>query len=100
MNFYGKINQRNIYIFLTLGTLRSDRIHPAGNFTLHDLLAILPIVDPVLVVRATGAQLLEALENGVYKYPALDGRYVHLYKWNLIISDLFSGFFQLACFQD
>uniref|UniRef100_A0A2K6G2M8 Ecto-5'-nucleotidase n=1 Tax=Propithecus coquereli TaxID=379532 RepID=A0A2K6G2M8_PROCO len=60
---------------LNSGTLRSDRIHPAGNFTLHDLLAILPIVDPVLVVRITGTQLLEALENGVYKYPALDGRF-------------------------
>nr|XP_008260488.2 trifunctional nucleotide phosphoesterase protein YfkN isoform X1 [Oryctolagus cuniculus] len=60
---------------LNSGTLRSDRIHPAGNFTLHDLLAILPIVDPVLVVKVTGAQLLEALENGVYKYPALDGRF-------------------------
>lgn len=41
---------------------------------MHDLLVILPIVDPVLVVRVTGEQLLEALENGVYKYPALDGR--------------------------
>ncbi|KAM9254036.1 snake venom 5'-nucleotidase-like [Dugong dugon] len=60
---------------LNSGTLRSNRIHPVGNFTLHDLLAILPIVDPVLVVRVTGAQLLEALENGVYKYPALDGRF-------------------------
>ncbi|XP_072461140.1 mannosylglucosyl-3-phosphoglycerate phosphatase-like [Notamacropus eugenii] len=60
---------------LNSGTLRSDRIHPAGDFTLHDLLAILPIVDPVLVVRVTGAQLLEALENGVYKYPDLDGRF-------------------------
>uniref|UniRef100_A0A8C5KQG2 Ecto-5'-nucleotidase n=1 Tax=Jaculus jaculus TaxID=51337 RepID=A0A8C5KQG2_JACJA len=55
--------------------LISDRIHPPGNFTLHDLLAVLPIVDPVLVVRVTGSQLLEALENGVYKYPALDGRF-------------------------
>jgi hypothetical protein len=36
-------------------------------------------VDPVLVVRVTGAQLLEALENGVYKYPALDGRYVYTF---------------------
>ncbi|XP_028638873.1 snake venom 5'-nucleotidase-like [Grammomys surdaster] len=60
---------------LNSGTLRSDRIHPPGNFTLYDLLAILPIVDPVLVIRATGKQLLEALENGVYKYPALDGRF-------------------------
>lgn len=26
-------------------------------------------MDPVLVIRVTGEQLLEALENGVYKYP-------------------------------
>lgn len=36
-------------------------------------------MDPVLVIRVTGSQLLEALENGVYKYPALDGRYVHMF---------------------
>ncbi|CAM2114073.1 mannosylglucosyl-3-phosphoglycerate phosphatase-like [Caretta caretta] len=60
---------------LNSGTLRSNHIHPAGDFTMHDLLTILPIVDPLLVVRITGGQLLEALENGVYRYPALDGRF-------------------------
>lgn len=61
---------------MIVGTLRSNHIHPAGDFTMHDLLTILPIVDPLLVVRITGGQLLEALENGVYRYPALDGRYI------------------------
>ncbi|XP_024050518.1 uncharacterized protein LOC112103131 [Terrapene carolina triunguis] len=60
---------------LNSGTLRSNHIHPAGDFTMHDLLTILSIVDPLLVVRITGGQLLEALENGVYRYPALDGRF-------------------------
>lgn len=43
---------------------------------MHDLLSILPILDALLVVKVTGKQLLEALENGVYRYPDLDGRYV------------------------
>uniref|UniRef100_A0A8C0GFN6 Ecto-5'-nucleotidase n=1 Tax=Chelonoidis abingdonii TaxID=106734 RepID=A0A8C0GFN6_CHEAB len=60
---------------LNSGTLRSNHIHRAGDFTMRDLLTILPIVDPLLVVRITGGQLLEALENGVYRYPALDGRF-------------------------
>uniref|UniRef100_A0A8D0LB87 Ecto-5'-nucleotidase n=1 Tax=Sphenodon punctatus TaxID=8508 RepID=A0A8D0LB87_SPHPU len=60
---------------LNSGTLRSNRVHPAGDFTMHDLLTILPIVDPLLAVRITGGELLEALENGVYRYPALDGRF-------------------------
>ncbi|XP_053156537.1 snake venom 5'-nucleotidase-like isoform X2 [Hemicordylus capensis] len=60
---------------LNSGTLRSNQIHPAGDFTMHDLLTILPIMDALLVVRVTGKQLLEALENGVYRYPALDGRF-------------------------
>lgn len=38
-----------------------------GISLMHDLLALLPVVDPVLVVRVTGDQLLEALENGVNK---------------------------------
>ena len=47
--------------------------HPGGSFTLYGLVAILSVVDPVLVVRITGAQLPEAPENGVYKYPLVDG---------------------------
>uniref|UniRef100_UPI00398EC83B mannosylglucosyl-3-phosphoglycerate phosphatase-like isoform X1 n=1 Tax=Pristiophorus japonicus TaxID=55135 RepID=UPI00398EC83B len=60
---------------LNSGTLRSDRLHPPGDFTMHDLLLVLPIVDPLLVVQVTAEQLLEALENGVSMYPELDGRF-------------------------
>ncbi|XP_048458433.1 trifunctional nucleotide phosphoesterase protein YfkN-like isoform X3 [Rhincodon typus] len=56
-------------------TLRSDRLHPPGDFTMHDLLLVLPIVDPLLVVQVTAEQLLDALENGVSMYPELDGRF-------------------------
>ncbi|XP_078531267.1 mannosylglucosyl-3-phosphoglycerate phosphatase-like isoform X1 [Lissotriton helveticus] len=63
---------------LNSGTLRSDRVHPAGNFTLHDLMSILPLVDPVLVVKIRGDVLLKALENGVCQFPALDGRYLQV----------------------
>lgn len=34
-----------------------------------------PFEDPVVVIRVKGQQLLEALQNGVSKYPALDGRF-------------------------
>uniref|UniRef100_A0A4W3K413 Snake venom 5'-nucleotidase-like n=1 Tax=Callorhinchus milii TaxID=7868 RepID=A0A4W3K413_CALMI len=60
---------------LNSGTLRSDRLHPPGDFTMHDLLLVLPIVDPLLVVQVTTQQLLEALENGVSMYPEPDGRF-------------------------
>ncbi len=60
---------------LFAGTFRSDRIHPAGNLTLGDLVAILPMMDPVLVLEATGEQILAGLENGVCAFPKLEGRF-------------------------
>lgn len=36
------------------GTLRSDRIHPRGEFTMRDLVSILPMVDNLLVLKITG----------------------------------------------
>ena len=36
------------------GTLRSDRIHPKGEFKVKDLLSILPMVDPIVVIEITG----------------------------------------------
>ena len=46
---------------LNSGTLRSDRIHRRGNFKLKDLLAILPLVDPVIVLQITGQKQNPAL---------------------------------------
>lgn len=79
---------------LNSGTLRSDRVHPKGqlcmgvrhagranhapticNRFLQDLFAILPMIDGTVVIEATGAQILAALENGVSKWPALEGRF-------------------------
>ncbi len=39
---------------LNSGTLRSDRIHPAGPFTLRDLNQILPMLDPLIVLEISG----------------------------------------------
>ncbi|GBN78831.1 Trifunctional nucleotide phosphoesterase protein YfkN [Araneus ventricosus] len=60
---------------LNSGTLRSDRIHPKGPFTMRDLVTILPMMDSLLVVSISGEQLHKALENGVSQYPKLEGRF-------------------------
>ena len=39
---------------LNSGTLRSDRVHPVGPFTLGDLNTILPMLDPLVVIEVTG----------------------------------------------
>lgn len=60
---------------LNSGTLRSDRIHPKGEFKLRDLVTIMPMMDPMIVLLATGDQIHRALENGVSQYPKLEGRF-------------------------
>jgi len=62
-------------VLMNSGTFRSDGIHYQGDFRLRDLMTILPINDTVVVIVASGKQLLEALENGVSKYPKLEGRF-------------------------
>lgn len=60
---------------LNSGTLRSDRIHPKGDFKLRDLVTIMPMMDPMIVLAATGFQIWKALENGVSQWPKLEGRF-------------------------
>ncbi|GAX77495.1 hypothetical protein CEUSTIGMA_g4939.t1 [Chlamydomonas eustigma] len=62
-------------VLINGGTFRSDAIHSAGPFTLGDLLSIMTMVDPILVIEATGEQILQGLENGVSMYPKLEGRF-------------------------
>ena len=50
---------------LNSGTLRSDREHPAGKFSMRDLMTILPMLDEMCVVKISGKRLLEVLENSV-----------------------------------
>jgi len=60
---------------LNSGTLRSDRIHPKGDFTMRDLFNILGYIDPIAVLEASGLQIWQALENGVSQWPKLEGRF-------------------------
>ncbi|XP_045505601.1 snake venom 5'-nucleotidase isoform X2 [Colias croceus] len=62
-------------LLLNSGTFRSDQVHPAGEFTLRDLCSIIPMRDPLVVVEASGATVLQVLENAVSKYPSLEGRF-------------------------
>ncbi|CAB3377336.1 Hypothetical predicted protein [Cloeon dipterum] len=63
------------FVLLNSGTLRSDRQHPAGEFTLKDLMNVLPMMDSLTVLSVTGSQVLKMLENSVSQYPRLEGRF-------------------------
>ncbi|XP_054710745.1 trifunctional nucleotide phosphoesterase protein YfkN-like [Uloborus diversus] len=60
---------------LNSGTLRADRILPKGDFTLRDLVNLLPMMDPMIVLNAPGENIYLALENSVSQYPKLEGRF-------------------------
>ncbi|XP_059471868.1 snake venom 5'-nucleotidase isoform X2 [Neocloeon triangulifer] len=63
------------FVLLNSGTLRSDREHCAGEFTLRDLMSVLPMMDCLTVLSVTGSQILKMLENSVSQYPRLEGRF-------------------------
>ncbi len=42
---------------------------------MRDLMTILPMLDTLVVLKVSGTQLVEALENGVSQYPKLEGRF-------------------------
>ncbi|CAI7589947.1 hypothetical protein N7533_009889 [Penicillium manginii] len=60
------------------GTIRGDQIYPPGILRLKDLLNCFPFEDPVVLLRAKGQAVLEALENGVSQLPALEGRFTQV----------------------
>lgn len=60
---------------LNCGTIRSNYVFPRGIIKLGDLRLMLPYEDLVLKAEITGEQLVKALENGVSKNPALEGRF-------------------------
>jgi len=69
---------------INAGALRSDRIHPHGDFKKGDLMSILPFMNTLVVLGVTGAQLVGALENGVSKYPSHEGCFPQVSKIVLI----------------
>ncbi|KAJ1643275.1 hypothetical protein LPJ64_004934 [Coemansia asiatica] len=61
--------------FLCGGAIRSDSIYPEGPIRLREIMNIFPFEDPVVVIKLTGDQIRRALENGVSKWPAHEGRF-------------------------
>jgi 5'-nucleotidase / UDP-sugar diphosphatase len=57
------------------GSIRGDRIYPAGELTRRTLLAMHPFGNVVCKVELPGSVLVQALNNGVAKYPAAAGQF-------------------------
>lgn len=60
------------------GTFRSGRMYGPGEITIKDILNVFPFSDPMVTIRMTGRKVVEALENGVSKYPKHDGRFLQV----------------------
>ncbi|KAI9847569.1 MAG: hypothetical protein M1837_002143 [Sclerophora amabilis] len=60
---------------MAAGTIRGDQIYPPGVLKLKMLMDCYPFEDPVVVIRVKGKAILQALENGLSKVPALEGRF-------------------------
>ena len=57
------------------GSIRADRFIEKGDITARDVNDLFPKDDEMVVIEITGEKLLLALENGVSKYPATEGRF-------------------------
>ncbi|CAO3679079.1 hypothetical protein CU097_014074 [Rhizopus azygosporus] len=72
--------------FCVGGTIRNDNVIDVGEITFGDILTAFPFLDPVVVIRVTGKQLWDALENSVSEYPKQEGRFPQLagirLEWN------------------
>lgn len=64
--------------FLNGGTIRSDMVHTAGRLTMRDFLSALPFLDELVVIEATGLDIIAALENGVSSWPTREGRFLQV----------------------
>ncbi|KAF8126527.1 Metallo-dependent phosphatase-like protein [Boletus edulis] len=62
-------------VLISAGTLRGDSVYPPGVITLGNILEILPFDDPTVVLELDGESLWDALEEGLSKYPAQEGRF-------------------------
>ncbi|KAM0326577.1 hypothetical protein ACHAQA_006446 [Verticillium albo-atrum] len=60
---------------MAAGTIRGDQVYPPGVLRVRDITNCFPFEDPVVVIRVTGSQLRDALENSVSMYPAQEGRF-------------------------
>ncbi|KAG4435346.1 hypothetical protein IFR05_009169 [Cadophora sp. M221] len=57
------------------GTIRGDQIYPPGVLKARDIMNCFPFEDPCVVLKVNGQAILDAIENSVSLYPALEGRF-------------------------
>eukprot|EP01062_Namystynia_karyoxenos_P081640 TRINITY_DN900_c0_g1_i6.p1 TRINITY_DN900_c0_g1~~TRINITY_DN900_c0_g1_i6.p1 ORF type:complete len:871 (+),score=254.23 TRINITY_DN900_c0_g1_i6:79-2691(+) len=57
------------------GCMRADRHFDAGTLTVGDILAIVPIEDPMIVIEVGGDDIIASLNSATSRYPALEGRF-------------------------
>ncbi|AEO58382.1 hypothetical protein MYCTH_2305675 [Thermothelomyces thermophilus ATCC 42464] len=60
---------------MAAGTIRGDQVYAPGPIRVKDVTDCFPFEDPVVVIKTSGQAILDALENGVSLYPALEGRF-------------------------
>jgi 5'-nucleotidase len=63
---------------MAAGTIRGDQIYPPGVLKLRDIVNCFPFEDPVVVIRLPGSSIVKAIENGISKLPAFEGRFPHV----------------------
>src|SRR4029079_18783224 len=57
------------------GSIRGDRIYPAGPITRRTILSLHPLGNVICTVRVPGSVVLAALRNGVARFPAAAGAF-------------------------
>ncbi|EIN11144.1 Metallo-dependent phosphatase [Punctularia strigosozonata HHB-11173 SS5] len=62
-------------VMVCTGDFRGDRVYEPGPLTFGDLLTILPYLDPTVVVELDANTLWDALESGLSRWPAQEGRF-------------------------
>src|SRR5207237_5164554 len=68
-------NARADVAILNAGSIRGDRVYPAGPITRRTLLSLHPLGNVLCTVRVTGSVILAALRNGVARFPATAGAF-------------------------
>ncbi len=64
--------------FLHSGSIRADKFFKSGYMTVGDWNEINPFKNGVILLEASGEQVLRCLENSVSKLPALEGRFLQV----------------------
>ncbi|KAG8830103.1 hypothetical protein FRC17_005394 [Serendipita sp. 399] len=62
-------------VFICGGTLRGDSTYGPGDFTVGNIMEILPFQDPIIVLQMEGHTIWEALESALGTWPAQEGRF-------------------------